>query len=244
MLRAAVEAVCAQLVEAEVSELVGAELGEPRPEDRMTHRNGATASSSGSRRPRRTSTRRSGGCAPAPSPGRRQAHRARRRGPRGSALARMVAPGGRQPRRHGRGRPVQPGAVDHRGGSAPSARGGHGGRVRAVPRELVGRRRGLMVARRRVAILRRRARVHGRRTGVGRVRRRRATLLHRARVGQRAAARRLPDLHGDEAILDVADHVRALGRQYAIREFLYDPWRAGQLAQELEREGVVCVQFN
>jgi phage terminase large subunit-like protein len=101
-----------------------------------------------------------------------------------------------------------------------------------------------MVARRRVAILRRRARVHGRRTGVGRLRRRRATLLHRARVGQRAAARRLPDLHGDEAILDVADHVRALGRQYAIREFLYDPWRAGQLAQELEREGVVCVQFN
>jgi len=32
--------------------------------------------------------------------------------------------------------------------------------------------------------------------------------------------------------------------QYAIREFVYDPWRAGQLAAELEREGVVCVQFN
>jgi phage terminase large subunit-like protein len=49
---------------------------------------------------------------------------------------------------------------------------------------------------------------------------------------------------GDEAILEVADHVRALGRQYTIREFVFDPWRAGQLAAELEREGVTCVQFN
>jgi transposase-like protein len=40
VLRAAVEAVCAELMEAEVSQLVGAELGERRPEDRMTHRNG------------------------------------------------------------------------------------------------------------------------------------------------------------------------------------------------------------
>ena len=43
VLRAAVEAVCAELMEAEVSELVGAELGERRPEDRMTHRNGYRA---------------------------------------------------------------------------------------------------------------------------------------------------------------------------------------------------------
>jgi transposase-like protein len=40
VLRGAVEVVCAQLMEGEVSELVGAELGERRPEDRMTHRNG------------------------------------------------------------------------------------------------------------------------------------------------------------------------------------------------------------
>jgi putative transposase len=40
VVRAAVEAVCAELMEGEVSELVGAELGERRPEDRMTHRNG------------------------------------------------------------------------------------------------------------------------------------------------------------------------------------------------------------
>src|SRR5687767_8795173 len=40
VVRAAVEAVCAQLMEVEVSQLVGAERGERRPEDRMTHRNG------------------------------------------------------------------------------------------------------------------------------------------------------------------------------------------------------------
>jgi len=48
-LRAAVEAVCAELMEGEVSELVGAELGERRPDDRATHRNGY--------RPRRWDTR-------------------------------------------------------------------------------------------------------------------------------------------------------------------------------------------
>jgi putative transposase len=40
VLRAAVEAVCAQLMDGEVSEQIGAELGERRPDDRMTHRNG------------------------------------------------------------------------------------------------------------------------------------------------------------------------------------------------------------
>src|SRR3954447_13935825 len=43
VLRAAVEAVCAELMETEVSEVVGAEHGERRPEDRMTHRNGYRA---------------------------------------------------------------------------------------------------------------------------------------------------------------------------------------------------------
>jgi len=43
VVRAALEAVCAELMEGEVSELVGAELGERRPEDRMTHRNGYRA---------------------------------------------------------------------------------------------------------------------------------------------------------------------------------------------------------
>jgi putative transposase len=40
VVRAALEAVCAQLMEGEASELVGAELGERRPDERMTHRNG------------------------------------------------------------------------------------------------------------------------------------------------------------------------------------------------------------
>ena len=40
VLRAALDVVCVELMEGEVSELVGAELGERRPEDRMTHRNG------------------------------------------------------------------------------------------------------------------------------------------------------------------------------------------------------------
>jgi putative transposase len=40
VVRAALEAVCRELMEGEVSELVGAELGERRPADRMTHRNG------------------------------------------------------------------------------------------------------------------------------------------------------------------------------------------------------------
>ena len=43
MIREAVEAVCAELMEAEVSELIGAELGERRPDDRATHRNGYRA---------------------------------------------------------------------------------------------------------------------------------------------------------------------------------------------------------
>jgi putative transposase len=43
VVRAALEAVCAGLMEGEVSELVGAELGERRPDDRMTHRNGYRA---------------------------------------------------------------------------------------------------------------------------------------------------------------------------------------------------------
>jgi putative transposase len=43
VLRAAVEAVCAELMEVEVSQQIGAERGERRPEDRMTHRNGYRA---------------------------------------------------------------------------------------------------------------------------------------------------------------------------------------------------------
>src|SRR5215216_3512454 len=41
--RAAVKAVAAKLMELEVSELIGAEHGERRPQDRATHRNGYRA---------------------------------------------------------------------------------------------------------------------------------------------------------------------------------------------------------
>jgi transposase-like protein len=40
VVREAVKAVVTEMMELEVSELIGAELGERRPEDRATHRNG------------------------------------------------------------------------------------------------------------------------------------------------------------------------------------------------------------
>src|SRR3954466_3012978 len=40
VIREAVKAVAAELMELEVSQLIGAERGERRPEDRATHRNG------------------------------------------------------------------------------------------------------------------------------------------------------------------------------------------------------------
>src|SRR3954452_19249829 len=43
VIREAVKAVAAEMMELEVSELIGAELGERRPEDRATHRNGYRA---------------------------------------------------------------------------------------------------------------------------------------------------------------------------------------------------------
>src|SRR3954453_18747114 len=49
VIREAVKAVCAEMMDVEVSELIGAERGERRPDDRATHRNG--------NRPRRWDTR-------------------------------------------------------------------------------------------------------------------------------------------------------------------------------------------
>jgi phage terminase large subunit-like protein len=50
-------------------------------------------------------------------------------------------------------------------------------------------------------------------------------------------------LRGNDAILHVADIVRDLARRYRILEFTVDPWRAGQLAAELEREGMTVSEF-
>jgi phage terminase large subunit-like protein len=49
--------------------------------------------------------------------------------------------------------------------------------------------------------------------------------------------------HGDEAVLEARDVIRELAREHTILECSFDPWRAGQLAAELEQEGVPCVAF-
>jgi phage terminase large subunit-like protein len=49
--------------------------------------------------------------------------------------------------------------------------------------------------------------------------------------------------HGDSGVLEAVDHVRSLAGQYNVRELVYDPWRFGQAAQELEREGLLVVAF-
>jgi phage terminase large subunit-like protein len=49
--------------------------------------------------------------------------------------------------------------------------------------------------------------------------------------------------HGDEAVLEARDVIRELARHHTIVECAFDPWRAGQLAAELEQEGVPCVAF-
>ena len=63
VIREAVVAVCAELMEVEVSAQIGAERGERRPDDRMTHRNGYRAPSG--RRGRGRSSCRSPSCAAA-----------------------------------------------------------------------------------------------------------------------------------------------------------------------------------
>jgi hypothetical protein len=49
--------------------------------------------------------------------------------------------------------------------------------------------------------------------------------------------------HGDAGVLECVDHVRALASRFNVRELVYDPWRCGQAAQELEREGLLVVAF-
>ena len=49
--------------------------------------------------------------------------------------------------------------------------------------------------------------------------------------------------HGDSGVLECVDHVRSLAGGFNVRELVYDPWRFGQAAQELEREGMLCVAF-
>jgi phage terminase large subunit-like protein len=49
--------------------------------------------------------------------------------------------------------------------------------------------------------------------------------------------------HGDDAVLEARDVIRGLARDHTVLEVAFDPWRAGQIAAELEQEGVACVAF-
>ncbi len=49
--------------------------------------------------------------------------------------------------------------------------------------------------------------------------------------------------HGGSGVLECLDLVRELGRRYAVAELVFDPWRFGQAAQELAREGVTVIEF-
>jgi phage terminase large subunit-like protein len=49
--------------------------------------------------------------------------------------------------------------------------------------------------------------------------------------------------HGDEGVLDCVDKVRELAADYQLREVMYDPWRFGQAALELEAERIIVTQF-
>ncbi|MBA2259642.1 MAG: hypothetical protein H0W18_12165, partial [Acidobacteria bacterium] len=48
---------------------------------------------------------------------------------------------------------------------------------------------------------------------------------------------------GDDAVLEVTAHVTELAAQYQIVEAVYDPWRAGQMAQEWAQRGITAVTF-
>lgn len=49
--------------------------------------------------------------------------------------------------------------------------------------------------------------------------------------------------HGDGAVLEAVDLVRELAHQYQLRELVFDPWRFGQAAAELDRERVPVLAF-
>jgi phage terminase large subunit-like protein len=49
--------------------------------------------------------------------------------------------------------------------------------------------------------------------------------------------------HGDTAVLEAGDVIRKLAGTYQVCEVMFDPWRAGQLAQELEAERLRVTAF-
>lgn len=49
--------------------------------------------------------------------------------------------------------------------------------------------------------------------------------------------------HGDEGVLDCITEIEALAERYRLVEVVFDPWRFGQAAQELQGRGVPVVAF-
>ena len=50
-------------------------------------------------------------------------------------------------------------------------------------------------------------------------------------------------LSGDRAVLEIADVVHELAERFTITECTFDPWRAGQIGQELEQRGIRVSAF-
>jgi phage terminase large subunit-like protein len=50
-------------------------------------------------------------------------------------------------------------------------------------------------------------------------------------------------LSGNRAVLEIAEVVRELAERYTIVECSFDPWRAGQVGQELEQRGIRVSAF-
>ena len=126
-----------------------------------------------------------------------------------------------------------------------AARSGRRGRLPPLPLQPVdgpGRR---LAPRRRLASLRRRDRVHATASGSG------SASTSAANARPSAVVYVNENLHvgvetwtGDDAVLEVAD-LRRRARRAAtqIVEAVYDPWRAGQMAQEWEQRGIPAVAF-
>jgi phage terminase large subunit-like protein len=49
---------------------------------------------------------------------------------------------------------------------------------------------------------------------------------------------------GERGVLDCVDLIHELAERFTIVELVFDPWRFGQAALELEQRGVLCVRFD
>jgi phage terminase large subunit-like protein len=48
---------------------------------------------------------------------------------------------------------------------------------------------------------------------------------------------------GEDGVLQARDLIEDLAERYSISEVAFDPWRAAQIAQELQQRGVRCSAF-